>query len=135
MLANEMFLDTAQQRESVVSRANELGYVSFSSEGSQTSGTIIFYGVETDAVQVVVPKYNTFSASLDNRTYNFVVTKDSVCDNFDGVASGLITIKEGIHLTHRYSVDVTSKQRYVIPNDNVDTTMITVRVQDNLTSS
>ena len=31
MVANEMFLDTAQQRDSVVSRAKELGYVPVSS--------------------------------------------------------------------------------------------------------
>ena len=34
MLANEMFLDTAQQRDSVVSRSKELGYISRSARGS-----------------------------------------------------------------------------------------------------
>lgn len=135
MLANEMFLDTAQQRESVVSRANELGYTSYSSEGSQISGQITFFGINEDLVQITVPKYSTFTAVVDNKSYNFVTVEDYVIPNFGGAFSSSITIKEGIPLVHQYVVNTSVKQRFYIPNDNVDTTSIVVRVQDSAQSS
>ena len=45
MVANEMFLDTAQQRDSVVSRAKELGYTPVSSIGGTAEVNVQFSGI------------------------------------------------------------------------------------------
>ena len=81
MLANEMFLDTAQQRDSVVSRAKELGYITRSARGASANVTITFTGVSNAISEFALPKNTTFTTSINNRTFTFVTPETNIIKN------------------------------------------------------
>ena len=72
MLANEMFLDTAQQRDSVVSRAKELNYLPISAKGSSANVTLTFNGVANTVGNFDIAANSTFSTTIDDITYTYV---------------------------------------------------------------
>lgn len=129
MLANEMFLDTAQQRESVVSHAKLLGYTPVSSIGAQANVSLTFTGIDSSITNVTIPKNSKFTSVIDDITYTFVTPEAYTVTKQNGGFSKNITIKEGEPLTHKFVVTDPSSQRFIIPNQNVDMTSITVRVQ------
>lgn len=100
MVGNEMFLDTAVQRESVLSKAKELGYTPKSSVSSKAEVSLtLLYGDDTNAItdadnlpsnivkqynavsEVVVPKGTFFTAEVEDRVYTFS-TADSYTASF-----------------------------------------------------
>jgi hypothetical protein len=127
MVGNEMFLDSALLRDSVVSRAKMLNYVPRSARGASTTLTVEI--TPTGAPDsVTVAKDSEFSATIDGEAYKFVTPQAysfSSTDNY----SGTIRITEGRPVTHRFTVNTNSPVRYILPNENVDTTSITVDVQ------
>jgi len=130
MLANEMFLDTAQQRESVVSRAKELGYTPTSAIGATANVFVSFSGVTSGTSQFTIPKNSKFTTTIDDVTYTYVTPEAYTVINNSGSYTRNINIKEGEPLTHRFTVSTSSPVRYIIPNANVDTSSIVVSVQE-----
>jgi hypothetical protein len=135
MLANEMFLDTAQQRDSVVSRAKELGYVPVSAIGATANVEVTFNGVASGTSQFTIPKNSTFTTTVDDVTYTYVTPQAYTVIEDGGTYSRSINIKEGEPLTHRFTVSTESPIRYIIPNINVDTSSITVSVQESISDT
>ena len=81
MIGNEMFLDSAQLRDSVVSHAKELNYTPRSFKSAQASVTIL--AVSTDPGDfakrsIVVPKGTTFTSQFLNRNFSFSVSENIV---------------------------------------------------------
>ena len=136
MIGNEMFLDSAQLRDSVASRAKMLDYVPRSARGASTTLNVVI--TPTGAPNTVtVAKNSQFSATLDGESYKFVTPQAYTFSSNDSY-TGNITITEGRPVTHRFTVSSNSPVRYILPNENVDTTSITVDVQTsvgNLSSS
>jgi len=130
MIGNEMFLDTAQQRDSVVSRAKELGYLPVSAIGASANVTVAFSGIANTVSQFTIPKNSKFSTTIDDITYTYVTPEASVVLNSANTFSKAITIKEGIPLTHKFTVNTSNPIRYILPNNNIDTSSITVSVQE-----
>tara|TARA_E500000178_G_C17026505_1_gene758274 strand:+ start:688 stop:2451 length:1764 start_codon:yes stop_codon:yes gene_type:complete len=135
MLANEMFLDTAQQRDSVVSRAKELGYITRSARGSSANVTITFSGVSNAVSEFELPKNSTFTTTINNRTFTFVTPESNIVKNISNVFSKAVTITEGTPITQEFTVNDASPVKYVIPNENVDTRSIRVTVKESSSSS
>ena len=135
MLANEMFLDTAQQRDSVVSRAKELGYITRSARGASANVTITFTGVSNAISEFALPKNTTFTTSINNRTFTFVTPETNIIKNISNTFSKAITITEGTPVTQEFTVNDASPVKYVIPNENVDTRSILVTVKESSASS
>lgn len=135
MLANEMFLDTAQQRDSVVSHAKLLGYTPVSAIGASANVQITFEGVDDTVAQFTIPKNAKFRTTVDDVQYTFVTTEAYKVINDNNTFTRPISIKEGLPLTHRFVVNNNNPQRYVLPNENVDVTSITVKVQDSVTDT
>jgi hypothetical protein len=136
MIGNEMFLDTAQQRDSVVSRAKELGYVPISAIGATADVTLNFTGVAASVPQFTVPKNSKFTTSIDDVTYTYVTSQvEKIDQSATGTFSKTITIKEGEPLTHAWTASASNPVRYIIPNNGVDTTSITVSVQESAADS
>lgn len=130
MVANEMFLDTAQQRDSVVSRAKELGYTPVSSIGASAEIKLKFTGFPAGTSQVTVPKNSKFTTTVDDVTYTFVTPQaESIDADTSGNFEKKITIREGEPLSFSWTV-ASTPTRYIIPNANVDTSSITVSVQE-----
>ena len=130
MLANEMFLDTAQQRDSVVSHAKLLGYTPVSAIGATANVQITFTGVSSNTAQFTIPKNSKFTTTIDDVQYTYVTPEAYTVTNSSNTFSRAITIKEGEPITHRFTVSDATPVRYVLPNENVDTTSITVTVQE-----
>lgn len=135
MLANEMFLDTAQQRESVVSRAKELGYTPLSASGATATLTLSFSDVPNTVSQLTIPKYSKFKTIVDDVTYNFLTQQAYTVLNNNGTFEKQISIKEGTKLTHRFVVDSSNPKRYVLPNAQIDVSSIVVKVQQSAVDS
>lgn len=132
MLGNELFLDTAQQRDSVVSRAKELGYLPASSQGSTANINVAFVGIANTVTQFTLPKNSKFNAVIDDTVYTFVTTEAHKFINSSNTFSKNVSIKQGIPLTHRFTVSDASTDRFIIPNKEVDTNSIKVTVQESV---
>jgi hypothetical protein len=130
MVANEMFLDTAQQRDSVISRAKELGYLPVSAIGASANVTLTFSGIANTVAQFTIPKNSKFSTTIDDITYTYVTPEASLVLNSANTFSKAISIKEGIPLTHQFTVSSSNPIRYILPNKNIDTSSISVSVQE-----
>ena len=126
MLANEMFLDTAQQRDSVVSRAKELGYLTRSARGASANVSITFTGIASNISEFELPKNTTFTSSINNRTFTFVTPESNIIRNISNTFTKPITITEGTPVNHEFNVSSASPVKYILPNENVDTTSIKV---------
>ena len=128
MIGNEMFLDSAQLRDSVASRAKMLDYVPRSARGASTTLNVEI--TPTGAPDTVtIDKGSEFSATVDGESYKFVTPEAYTLSSNDDY-TGDITITEGRVATHRFTVSTTSPVRYILPNENVDTTSITVDIQN-----
>lgn len=132
MLANEMFLDTAQQRDSVVSHAKLVGYTPVSAIGASANVSVAFTGVANTTAQFTIPKNSKFTTTIDDIQYTYVAPVAYTVTNSSNTFSRAITIKEGLPLTHRFVVNDATPQRFVLPNENVDISSISVRVQESV---
>jgi len=136
MVANEMFLDTAQQRDSVVSRAKELGYTPVSSIGATAEVQVEFTGLANTVSQFTIPRNSKFTSTVDDVTYTFVTpAANKVLRSTTGKYIKTISITEGEPLSHSWTVSASNPVRYIIPNAGVDTTSVTVSVQASATDT
>jgi hypothetical protein len=137
MVANEMFLDSAIQRESVVSLAKLLNYTPKSSIAPEATINVLVNQV-TDA-SLTLPKNTPFlSENIDGVNYSFVTTDSStVAVSGQQALFSNVTIKQGIVASISYEVDSTTNPTYTfsIPDENVDTTTLLVSVQQSVSNT
>ena len=135
MLANEMYLDSADQRSSVVSLAKQVGYTPKSAVSS-TARIDVVVNNATGAT-VTMSRGTKFSTTVDGTNYSFVNNADVSISPVDGVYKfSNLDIYEGTYLNYKYTANTSDKdQRFIIPNDNVDTTTLTVKVQESTSDS
>ena len=135
MLANEMYLDSADQRSSVVSLAKQVGYTPKSAVSS-TARIDVVVNNATGAT-VTMSRGTKFSTTVDDTNYSFVNNADVSISPQDGVYKfSNLDIFEGTYLNYKYTANTSDKdQRFIIPNDNVDTTTLTVKVQESSSDS
>jgi len=137
MVANEMFLDSAIQRESVVSLAKLLNYTPKSAIAPEATINVLVNQV-TDA-SLTLPKNTPFlSENLDGINYGFVATDSStVAVSGQQALFSNVTIKQGIVASISYQVDSTTNPTYTfsIPEENVDTTTLLVSVQQSVSNT
>lgn len=139
MLANEMFLDTATQRDSVVSLAKLLSYTPQSKKASKITAniTITPQAGHTPSL-VVVPRNTVFTTTMDNQVFNYVVTENqTIYKDTDGNYIGYgIELSEGAIVQFAYEVDAENPdQKFLIPNLSVDTDSLVVKVRNSRTDS
>lgn len=131
MVANEMFLDSALQRSSVVSHAKLMNYVPKSAIGPVAQINVSFSGVNTTTF--TIPKYTNFiSESIDGVNYNYVTTNSTTASVSNNTVSFTgVEIKQGRPLTYVFTVDSTSNPNYIfeIPDTGIDATTMAVSVQ------
>lgn len=139
MVANEMFLDTALQRASVVSHAKLLNYTPRSA-----SAPTAVIDVEVNNVAnttLTLPAYTNFvSESINDVNYNFLTINNTtvatdIANNFARFEN--VEIRQGIFTTYQYTVDSTNNPTYMftIPDADVDTSTIQVTVQKSSTNT
>lgn len=133
MVANEMFLDSAIQRESVVSHAKLLGYTPKSAIAP--TAVINMNVLNVTASSLTLPQYTKFiSESIDGVNYTFLTT-DSTTVNTNTTSQIAsfqnIQLKQAIVGTYQYTVDTTANPTlsFEIPDTNIDTSTLSVSVQ------
>ena len=136
MVSNEMFLDTASLRESVVSHVKHLNVIP-KSVVSPTAHLNMTFTPSGSPLSLTIAKDTKFTTSLNAVTYNFTTTAATSIVPVSGVYSVTnLPIKEGKILNKSYTVDLAdTTQRFVIPNTNIDTTTIAVTVQNSASDS
>jgi len=137
MVANEMFLDSAIQRSSVVSHAKLLGYVPRSAAAPSAKVNVQFNQV-TDS-SLTLPKFTTFlSEAIDGVNYKFVTVTDATVNTSDNTATfSNVTIKQGepVSLRFNYNSATNASSIFELPDTNIDTSSITVSVQQSSSNS
>ena len=135
MLANEMYLDSADLRSSVVSLAKQVGYTTRSASTSSANIDIVVNNGSGPAI--TMSRGTKFSTTVDGQAYSFVNNSDVTIIPANGVYSFRgIAIFEGTYLNYKYTVNTSDlDQRFIIPNDDVDTQTVTVRVQNSASDS
>ena len=130
MLANEMYLDSADLRSSVVSLAKQVGYTPTSCTSS--TATIDVLVSPASGASLTMSRGTKFSTTVDGQSYSFVNNADVSITPTDGVYKfSNLKIHEGSYLNYKYTVSTSDiDQRFIIPNDSVDTTTLTVKIQE-----
>ena len=130
MLANEMFLDSATLRSSVVSHAKKLNYTPRSARAP-----IAYLNVQVNnnnLASITIDKGTKFTTTVDNKTYGFVVNESLTTQPVNGVLKFTnLPIYEGTLTTAKYTVDSNNpEKRYVLTSDRADTDTLKVTIQN-----
>ena len=136
MIGNEMFLDSSSLRESVVSHAKLLNIMPTSATAPTAKLNFTFTPLDSPTSLTVV-KNTKFTSTVDGVNYNFTTIKPTTLYPVSGVYSvSNVEVKEGNLLTKSYTVNLAdTAQRFLIPNANVDTTTISITVQNSVSDS
>jgi len=134
--ASELFLDSAQIRKNVVSRAKDLGFIPATEKASSATVSLDFNGVlNPDGTipsvnDMILPRGHKFSSVFDGVTYEFVASKSvtpsvSVNDfNYESVE-----IVQGTYVTDSFVFDSQIKNaKFVLSNARVDRSKLSVSV-------
>ena len=135
MLANEMFLDSADLRASVVSKAKQVGYTPTSSTASKAVIDVTVNNAS--GASLTMTRGTSFTTAVNGTNYSFVNNSDISITPIDGVYKfSNVDISEGTYLNFKYTVNSSdTDQRFIIPNDNVDTNTLTIKVQESSSDS
>lgn len=137
MVINEMFLDSAVKRDSAVSLAKNLGYTPVSARGAVAKLSFEVIEPTGNPTFLTLEKYTPFSTQVNDTVLTFVNLENiTIQPNVGRYLFNNVEVTEGIPLQYTYSVDVPGPaEKYVIPNDNIDTTTIEVIVQNSLSDT
>lgn len=129
LVFSETFLDTANERPSVVSRATELGYLSRSATASKARVNISF-SVSGNPQEFILPKNTRFSAVVNGVSYAFTTIRDYIFENDgNGVFSKTIEIYQGKLTTYNHTFNFNDlSQRIIIPSKKADLRFLSVYV-------
>ena len=141
MISNEMFLDSAKLRDSVISHAKELNYLPRSFRSSSAVIQLVITSTDAAKRSIVIPKGTSFTSRVDDFTYNFSTTENYVITNRTPSGSNFvyesepIRVYEGSYLSDTYTVNYSNPLVYKISNKRVDLESVLVTVfEDNGTS-
>ena len=135
MLANEMYLDSADLRSSVVSLAKQVGYTPTSCTSS--TATIDVLVNNASGASLTMSRGTKFTTTVDGQSYSFVNNADVSINPIDSVYKfSNLVVYEGSYLNYKYTANTSDiDQRFIIPNDSVDTTTLTVKIQESSSDS
>ena len=136
MIVNESFLDTAQKRDSVVSRAKALGYTP-SSKSAPSAFINITINTTNQLKNILIPKGTKFSSNIEGISYNFTTLVDYLAfpigDNKYYVSN--VEIKQGEMTSSTFISTGKSTEHFIIPSSNIDLSTLEVYVQASSTNT
>lgn len=134
MISNEMFLDSAKLRDSVISHAKELNYLPRSFTSASAKIQLRITPTDSNKNSIVIPKGTSFISRVEDYSYTFSTSENLVITNkANGVfISDTITIYEGNYLSDTSVVNYNNPLIFKINNKNVDISSVSVTVlEDN----
>ena len=130
LASNESFLATAQRRNSIVNLARTLNYTPRSTTSARVTGTLAAT-ISGGAPSFVFPRYTRFDVNVDGKTLSFMTNDSVTLNQVSGTSysASNITLVQGRNVSEKYVVNTSDKnQRFLISNQNVDTSTLVVRV-------
>lgn len=123
---NETFLDTAQFRGSVVGHARQLGYIPRSATAASASISVQINNPTED--DFVLGRGHPFRATINGETFTFFTLEDY--EPNDNNLFENVRVFQGTLKSSEFVFDVRSGERFVIPDEDVDTSTLQVQVFD-----
>ena len=135
MLANEMYLDSADVRKNIVSLAKMLNYTP-SSVRAPTASIDVTVNNAT-GTSLTMTKGTVFTTSVDGVSYEYLTNEDHTISPVNGIYKfDNLNIYEGTLINFRYTVDSTDvDQKFKLTSSNADTTTLKVSVQNSSSDS
>jgi hypothetical protein len=143
MALNEAFLETATVRDNIVRIAKQLNYTPRSIKAPRAcvkllAQTSVGLSGTSYPEFATLKKGDVFVADNDFDSYTFALTQDIQVpvDSGTGLATfDNVMVYQGNLLSYNYTVDYTKRQEYVIPDEKVDTGLLTVDISPTEQSS
>ena len=135
MSTNELYLDSADIRNNIVSLAKMLGYTPNSPRAPKASiNVVVNNGTGTS---ITMAKGTVFTSTQNDTTYQYINNEDITTTPVDGVFTfSDVVLYEGTLVKFKYTVDDTDvDQKFIIPNSNADTSTLKVIVQNSATDT
>ena len=141
--ASELFLDSAQMRKNVVSRAKDLGFVPASESASTAIIDLTMNNVRNadgtypSANDMTIEAGTRFSTQYDGKAYNFVVSA-GVTPQPNGKSFSYtgINVKQGTNASDVFVYDrQLANPKFVLSQSRIDRTAMTVSVNSGGTST
>jgi len=135
MLANEMYLDSADIRKNIVSIAKMLGYTPTSAKSPTASINIRVNNAS--GTSITMTKGTVFNTTIGGTSYQFVTNSDTTITPLNGVYQfSSVPIYEGTLTTFRYTKNTSdADQRFIIPTNRADTSTLKVTIQNSSVDS
>lgn len=134
MVANEMFLDSAVMRPSVVSHAKALGYVPSSRKASKAVLTVSVAGADSNTYLSRGSEF--IGTDTAGTQYKFVLLQtvyaDTVSQSFKNIEVHEGTLRR---MSYVYNPNKKDASILLVPNDKMDTATLRVRVQASASDS
>lgn len=135
MIGSEMFMDSSQLRDSVVSHAKLLNYIPRSFQSSRAVVDIVINTGTSNVVSVTIPKGTTITGRAGSNNYNFVL-RENVVASANGVTGLLLasncTIYEGSYISDNFVYN-SNVSTYTLSNPTIDTDSLVVAVIEDTT--
>ena len=134
MTMNEMFLDSAVLKNSIVSHAKELNYIPRSRKSAKATVRVTITDENATDSTIVIPQYSTFTANYQGELFTFVTNQTYVARRTapSVYTADSVDIFEGSMLAsfqrEGFIVDGDGVLRVQLTNDEVDTDSIVVFV-------
>lgn len=141
MVGNEMFMDTAQLRPSILSHAKTINYLPGSRRGAKALINLKVTPSNTEdnvTTSLTLSRFSRFlGTDIDGVNYNFVATNSNTAIKDSGVFNfANVEIQQGDAITLQYLMTPTNTKRlFKIPSQNVDTNSIEVVVQESTSNT
>lgn len=132
MVSNEMFLDTALKRSSVVSLAKQLSYTPRSARSALATVNIAVKNILSTPLVLNLDPYFVLTSNIDGNNYSFYTTQAYSTTSVSGTYTfNNVVVYQGRKLDYYFTVasNPSPATKYVIPNTNIDTTTLQVSVQ------
>jgi hypothetical protein len=133
MMGSEMFMDSAQMRDSVVSHAKDLNYLPRSMKSSVATVNAYFTTVNNMKGLLQIPKGTQFSGINDLGSYVFTTDKTYTYSSSNGYfAVEDLKLYEGTYSEDSYLMDYTNEaQQFLLTDSTIDTDSLSVYVYEN----
>jgi len=124
---SETFLDSAQLRNSVVSRAKEIGHIPKQMSAAKASVKLTL--TTNPGQTIVIPANTTFSATVDSVGFTFATTLEyNMVEISSGEYEVVVDIIQGTAGNIQYTTVLSTTDEYVVYDKSVDTNSVRVTV-------
>lgn len=138
MAMNEIFIDSAVKRESIVSLSKMLNYIPKSRRAASATLSLVVNNVIGSPTSLIIDRYTAFNTSISGTSYTFynlepvTILPSGTTYSYDN-----LEVYEGTFVVNKFTVGATPgpAEKFIIPNRNIDTNTIRVTIQDDPTSS